>query len=77
MLNAHELRLLNEIAENGVQFMNGEKFAELENIASAFGMASFDESYKKVRMHLYYGEWYRISNDGLQLFAMELIRLAN
>lgn len=75
VLADNEVALLHEIAENGVDYMTGEKFEQLEWICHCFDPKLFDRTYWQVRMFLYEKKWFRISNDELQLFALELLRL--
>ena len=76
MISESDRELLEEIAEHGVRYMTGEKFQALDYIAHACPFLMDGGDYEKIRKHLYYGKWYRINNESLQLFAMEILRHA-
>lgn len=62
---------LADITERGVFCMTGERWNHLRDMANPY---SFNGDYAVVQRHIENGDWHRISNDELMLFAMELVR---
>ena len=75
ILSEYEVQLLQGIVEFGLSRVTPRNMQELNELSGCFAERCFDQSYWQIRKFLYFGEYNRISNDDIKLFAMELLRL--